>query len=34
MKKPRAATEESRNEITEILRKVRKIELRTRGLVR
>lgn len=35
MKKPRAATsEESRSEISEILRKVRKIELRTRGLVR
>jgi uncharacterized protein (DUF58 family) len=29
-----AAATESRNEITEILRKVRKIELRTRGLVR
>ena len=34
MKKPRTANEESRSEITEILRKVRKIELRTRGLVR
>lgn len=36
MTKPRQTTpaEESRSEITEILRKVRKIELRTRGLVR
>jgi len=40
MRKPRNAplqarnAEESRSEITEILRKVRKIELRTRGLVR
>ncbi|MCB1206207.1 MAG: DUF58 domain-containing protein [Verrucomicrobiae bacterium] len=35
MKSPRsAATDESRAEISEILRKVRKIELRTRGLVR
>jgi uncharacterized protein (DUF58 family) len=35
VKKPQpAATTESRSEITEILRKVRKIELRTRGLVR
>lgn len=33
-KNARAAPEHSRTEITEILRKVRKIELRTRGLVR